>query len=61
MLLKAESKYPCDLILFGTLGDLSCRKLLPALYQLELANLLHEKQELLDVPEKSWIFLLMLI
>ncbi|BCA94100.1 glucose-6-phosphate 1-dehydrogenase [Legionella antarctica] len=42
MLEKAVSKYPCDIILFGTLGDLSCRKLLPALYQLEYAQLLHQ-------------------
>ena len=41
MLEKAVSKSPCDFILFGTLGDLSCRKLLPALYQLECAHLLH--------------------
>ncbi|MFT4058669.1 MAG: glucose-6-phosphate dehydrogenase [Legionella sp.] len=34
-------KDPCDLIVFGALGDLSCRKLLPALYQLERAYLLH--------------------
>lgn len=38
---KVVSKYPCDFILFGTLGDLSCRKLLPALYHLEHAELLH--------------------
>ncbi|WP_133127839.1 glucose-6-phosphate dehydrogenase [Legionella nagasakiensis] len=30
----------CDLILFGAKGDLTCRKLLPALYQLEKAGLL---------------------
>lgn len=41
MLAKTVSNYPSDLILFGTLGDLCCRKLLPALYQLEYANLLH--------------------
>lgn len=41
MFAKAVSKYPCDFILFGTLGDLSCRKLLPALYELEGAQLLH--------------------
>lgn len=29
----------CDLILFGTKGDLARRKLLPAMYQLEKANL----------------------
>lgn len=42
MLIEAETKYPCDFILFGALGDLSCRKLIPALYQLEAANLLHK-------------------
>lgn len=41
MLEKAASNYPCDFILFGALGDLSCRKLIPALYHLEKANLLH--------------------
>ena len=30
----------CDLMLFGALGDLAQRKLFPALYQLERANLL---------------------
>ena len=32
---------PCDFVLFGTLGDLSRRKLLPSLYQLDKAGLLH--------------------
>lgn len=41
MLEKEVSNNPCDFILFGALGDLSCRKLLPALYQLERASLLH--------------------
>ncbi|MEM0909763.1 MAG: glucose-6-phosphate dehydrogenase [Pseudomonadota bacterium] len=37
------SKYtPVDFMLFGALGDLSRRKLLPALYQLEKAQLLHD-------------------
>jgi len=31
---------PCDFVLFGTLGDLARRKLLPALYQLEKAELI---------------------
>ncbi|WP_409525397.1 glucose-6-phosphate dehydrogenase [Nitrincola sp. MINF-07-Sa-05] len=31
---------PCDMIFFGALGDLTQRKLLPALYQLERAELL---------------------
>ncbi len=47
MLPKDLSKSPCDLILFGSLGDLSCRKLLPALYQLECANLLHSHTQII--------------
>lgn len=43
MILEDASNSPCDFILFGTLGDLACRKLLPALYQLECAQLLHAK------------------
>ena len=35
-----ENQNPCDFVLFGTLGDLACRKLLPALYHLEQAKLL---------------------
>ncbi|WP_298628140.1 glucose-6-phosphate dehydrogenase [uncultured Legionella sp.] len=41
MLETAASNAPCDFILFGALGDLSCRKLIPALYRLEELNLLH--------------------
>lgn len=41
MIEDVAAKYPCDLIIFGALGDLSCRKLFPALYQLECAQLLH--------------------
>jgi glucose-6-phosphate 1-dehydrogenase len=47
MLERTDSKYPCDFILFGTLGDLSCRKLLPALYQLEGAQLLHPQTQII--------------
>src|SRR5690554_5775131 len=39
----------CDFILFGTLGDLARRKLLPALYQLEKAELLHAETRILGV------------
>lgn len=47
MLSTSSTNHPCDFILFGTLGDLSSRKLLPALYQLEAANLLHPKTRLI--------------
>ncbi len=39
----------CDLILFGTLGDLARRKLLPALYQLEKSGLLHANARVVGV------------
>lgn len=39
----------CDLILFGTKGDLARRKLLPALYQLEKAGLLAENSRIIGV------------
>ncbi len=41
MTATARTNKACDLILFGTKGDLARRKLLPALYQLEKAGLLH--------------------
>lgn len=43
----------CDLILFGTLGDLARRKLLPALYQLEKAELLHQDSRVIGVARDA--------
>ena len=43
------SHKPCDLVLFGTKGDLARRKLLPSLYQLEVAGLLAEKTQIVGV------------
>jgi len=43
----------CDLILFGTCGDLARRKLLPALYQLEKAQLLHPDAQIIGVARES--------
>ncbi|GLX86435.1 glucose-6-phosphate 1-dehydrogenase [Thalassotalea loyana] len=37
-----EQHVATEIVIFGALGDLSRRKLLPALYQLDLAGLLHE-------------------
>lgn len=47
MIEEVAVKYPCDLVLFGALGDLSCRKIFPALYQLERANLLHSNTRII--------------
>jgi len=40
---------PCNLVLFGVTGDLSRRKLLAALYQLEHAGLLHPDTHILGL------------
>ncbi len=49
MTITAQSNKACDLILFGTKGDLARRKLLPALYQLERAGLLHADTRIIGV------------
>jgi len=46
---------PIDFVLFGTLGDLARRKLLPSLYQLEKANLLHQGTMILGVARQEMI------
>ena len=38
-----------EIVIFGALGDLSRRKLLPSLYQLELAGLLSEDTRIIAV------------
>ena len=43
----------CDFVLFGTKGDLSRRKLLPSLYQLEKAGLLHPDSTLIGVARQE--------
>lgn len=44
-----KSFEPCDFVLFGTKGDLARRKLLPSLYQLEKANLVHADTRIIGV------------
>lgn len=46
------SSEPCDFVLFGALGDLSRRKLLPSLYQLEKAQLLHCDTNIIGVARQ---------
>lgn len=45
---------PIDFILFGTNGDLARRKLLPSLYQLEKASLLHEGSMCIGVARQKF-------
>lgn len=44
---------PIDFVLFGTKGDLARRKLLPSLYQLEKAQLLHEGTTIIGVARQE--------
>ncbi|CAL4043170.1 glucose-6-phosphate dehydrogenase [Buchnera aphidicola] len=44
----------CDLVIFGAKGDLTRRKLLPALYQLEKNNQLHENTRIIGVGRANW-------
>ncbi|RDV26156.1 glucose-6-phosphate dehydrogenase [Alteromonas aestuariivivens] len=44
---------PCDFVLFGALGDLSRRKLLPSLYQLEKAELIHPDTKIIGVARQE--------
>lgn len=44
---------PCDFVLFGTKGDLSRRKLLPSLYQLEKAELIHADTQIIGVARQA--------
>ncbi|VEG89685.1 glucose-6-phosphate dehydrogenase [Legionella spiritensis] len=53
MAIVTQHNKACDLILFGTLGDLATRKLLPALYQLEKSGLLHPDTRILGCGRES--------
>lgn len=44
----------CDLVIFGTKGDLSRKKLLPALYKLEKYNKLHQNTRIIGVGRADW-------
>ncbi len=44
---------PCDFIIFGALGDLARRKLLPSLYHLERSKLLHPDTKIIAVARRD--------
>lgn len=44
---------PVDFVLFGTAGDLARRKLLPSLYELEKANLMHAESKIIGVARNE--------
>ena len=45
----SDSLQACNFTIFGVLGDLSRRKLLPSLYQLDRAELLHQETRIIGV------------
>ena len=52
-LAAAPTPQPCTLVIFGGSGDLARRKLLPAVYNLALDNLLPESFAVLGVARRS--------
>ena len=45
----SDHRQACDFSIFGVLGDLSRRKLIPSLYQLDKAGLLHDETRIIGV------------
>lgn len=54
MSITTSAAKACDFVLFGTKGDLARRKLLPSLYQLDKAQLLHEETQIVGVAKDSF-------
>ena len=44
---------PSEIVIFGALGDLSRRKLLPALYQLEVCDLIHKDSRIVGAARQE--------
>lgn len=58
--MTADANGPCHFVIFGAIGNLATRKLLPALYQLEDAGRLHADLRFIafarpDWPRGEWI------
>ncbi|MBX4181224.1 glucose-6-phosphate dehydrogenase [Sodalis sp. CWE] len=52
--MAVASTQACDLVIFGAKGDLSRRKLLPSLYQLEKTGSIHPKTRIIGVGRADW-------
>jgi len=48
-----ENNLPCDFTIFGVLGDLSRRKLIPSLYELDKAGQLHPETRIIGVARHN--------
>ncbi|MBL0711376.1 MAG: hypothetical protein JJV99_10245, partial [Colwellia sp.] len=51
---KIDCQSASDIIIFGVLGDLSRRKLLPALYQLERCDLINTDSRIIGVARQEY-------
>lgn len=49
-----EKNQACDLVIFGAKGDLTKRKLLPALYKLEKSKKMHECTRIIGAGRADW-------
>jgi glucose-6-phosphate 1-dehydrogenase len=50
---RLDCQSASEIVIFGALGDLSRRKLLPALYQLEVCGLINEKSRIVGVARQE--------
>ena len=50
---KLETQSASEIVIFGALGDLSRRKLLPSLYQLEVSGLIHADSRIVGVARQE--------
>jgi len=48
-----DNQLASDIVIFGALGDLSRRKLLPALYQLEVSGLIHSDSRIIGAARQE--------
>ena len=49
-----ERNYPCHFVIFGATGNLATKKLLPALYRLEVAQRLPENMRFIALGRRDW-------
>ncbi|MDH5259095.1 MAG: glucose-6-phosphate dehydrogenase, partial [Gammaproteobacteria bacterium] len=54
MMKDKEAIEPCTYVIFGATGNLSRRKLMPALYHLEAADRLPEGTVILAISRREW-------
>lgn len=50
---KLDCQSASEIVIFGALGDLSRRKLLPALYQLEVSGLIHQDSRIIGAARQE--------